>query len=227
MNEIQKALFSLRDERYRAFLCPLIPTVARSRVIGVRAPQLKRLAASLKNSEAAKELIAQAVYEYHEEAMLAAYLLTATKDYAKLLAALELFLPKVDNWAVCDSLRPKIKKENKTNFLSYLRRCLASDHPYTVRFGMEMLMVHYLGEDFSPIHLQWVADAAREHYYVKMMQAWYFATALAEQYDKALEVVRSGRLDAFTHNKTIQKARESTRLSREQKALLQTLKRKT
>ena len=152
-------------------------------------------------------------------------LISNLRDYDAALSALEAFLPFVDNWAACDTLRPAAVKKRLGDFERQIDGYLASAHPYTQRFGIEMLMSYYLGEAFRPAQLDKVAAVSSEHYYVRMMQAWYFATALAKQYEAALPILEEGRLEKWTHNKTIQKAVESFRVSEEHKAYLKTLRR--
>ena len=146
------------------------------------------------------------------------------KDYSQVIAALDAFLPYVDNWATCDLMSPKIFKKHLPELREQIQVWMASSHTYTIRFGIEMLMTFYLDEQFQPEYLDWVADVHSEEYYVNMMIAWYFATALAKQYDAALPYLQEHRLEPWTHNKAIQKAIESYRITDEQKAYLRSLK---
>ena len=179
MKQVTEALFALQDPAYRAFHARLIPGVAWERVIGVRVPALRRYAAAFAKTPQAAEFLRELPHDYYEENNLHALLLMRRKDFDAVLSALETFLPQVDNWATCDLLRPACFAAHKEELLPPVRRWLASPHPYTVRFGIEMLMTHYLQTDFSPEYPAWVAAVQSEHYYVRMMQAWYFATALA------------------------------------------------
>ncbi len=217
---IQEKLFSLHDEKYAAFSAKLIPTVEADRFIGVRSPQLRALAKELKNN--ASEFLGGLPHRYHEENMLHAYLLCEEKKYAILVDETERFLPYIDNWAVCDSLTPRVFARHKGELLPKIRQWMASEHEYTVRFGIGMLMRHYLDADFQPEHLQWVADIHREEYYIKMMQAWYFATALAKQWDATLPMLDS--LEGWVRGKSIQKALESFRVSDDHKTILRKLR---
>ena len=217
---IQEKLFSLRDENYAAFSAKLIPTVPPDRFIGVRSPQLRTLAKELKNN--ASEFLDELSHRYHEENMLHVYLLCEEKKYAILVDETERFLPYIDNWAVCDSLAPRAFARHKEELLPRIRKWMASVHEYTVRFGIGMLMRHYLDADFRAEHLRWVATIHREEYYIKMMQAWYFATALAKQWDATLPVLDS--LDGWVRGKSIQKALESYRVTDEHKAILKKLR---
>jgi len=217
---IQEKLFSLRDKKYAAFSAKLIPTVEADRFIGVRSPQLRALAKELKNN--ASEFLGELPHRYHEENMLHAYLLCEEKKYAILVDETDFFLPYIDNWAVCDSLTPRVFARHKEDLLPKIRQWMASEHEYTVRFGIGMLMRHYLDADFQSEHLQWVADIHREEYYIKMMQAWYFATALAKQWDATLPMLDS--LEGWVRGKSIQKALESFRVSDDHKTILRKLR---
>lgn len=217
---LQEKLFSLCDEKYAAFSAKLIPTVAPDRFIGVRSPQLRALAKELKNN--ASEFLGELPHQYHEENMLHAYLLCEEKKYAILVEETERFLPYVDNWAVCDSLAPRAFSRHKAELLPRVVKWMASEHEYTVRFGIGMLMRHYLDADFRPEHLRWVSAVRREEYYIKMMQAWYFATALAKQWDATLPVLDS--LGPWVRQKSIQKALESFRVSDDHKTILKELR---
>lgn len=224
---IQEKLFSLRDEKYAAFSAKLIPTVPPDRFIGVRSPQLRALAKELyknSNNQAIKQsdILGELPHRYHEENMLHAYLLCEEKKYAILVDETERFLPYIDNWAVCDSLAPRAFTRHKEEFLPKIRQWMAAEHEYTVRFGIGMLMRHYLDDDFRPEHLRWVAAIDREEYYIKMMQAWYFATALAKQWDATLPMLDA--LEGWVRSKSIQKALESFRVSDDHKTILRKLR---
>ena len=221
---IRARLFALQDEGYRAFHSRLMPTVPPETVIGVRVPALRRLAKRLAGTPQAEAFLQELPHIYYEENNLHAFLLESIRDYNAALAATEKFLPYIDNWATCDSFCPKVFAKHKEELLPVLRRWMASDHPYTVRYGMEMLMRYYLDEDFRPEHLAWAAAVHSGEYYINMMRAWYFATALAKQPEAALSWLTERRLDVWTHNKTIQKAVESSRIPAETKAFLRTLR---
>ena len=221
---IRARLFALQDEGYRAFHSRLMPTVPPETVIGVRVPALRRLAKRLAGTPQAEAFLQELPHIYYEENNLHAFLLESIRDYDAALAATEKFLPYIDNWATCDSFCPKVFAKHKEDLLPVLRRWVASDHPYTVRYGMEMLMRYYLDEDFRPEHLAWAAAVHSGEYYINMMRAWYFATALAKQPEAALPWLTARRLDVWTHNKTIQKAVESSRIPAETKAFLRTLR---
>ena len=224
MTEIQQRLFALQDAGYRDFHAALMPTVDKALVIGVRMPALRALAKELKGTELAADFMAALPHKYYEENNLHAALIGHIRDFQPCLTALERFLPYVDNWATCDMMNPRALAKDKAALLERIRLWLQSGHTYTVRFGMEMLMNHFLEEDFRKEYLALVASVQSEEYYVRMMQAWYFATALAKQYEAAVTYLEQRRLGAWVHNKTIQKARESFRVSQEQKEYLKSLK---
>lgn len=221
---IRETLFSLRDEKFAAFQARLIPNVAPERIIGVRTPALRKLAKTLRGSGQAEEFLKALPHEFFEENNLHAFLLCEMKDFEACVQAVEDFLPYVDNWATCDQMSPGVFRKNKQALLPYIRCWIASERCYTRRFGTGMLMSHFLDEDFREEYLSLVSDIRSEEYYVNMMIAWYFATALAKQYEAALPFIENRRLDPWVHNKTIQKALESFRVSDERKTYLKTLK---
>ena len=221
---IRETLFSLREEKYAAFQARLIPNVAPERVIGVRTPALRKLAKTLRGSGQAEEFLKALPHEFFEENNLHAFLLCEMKDFEACVQAVEDFLPYVDNWATCDQMSPGVFRKNKQALLPHIRRWIASEQCYTRRFGIGMLMSHFLDEDFREEYLSLVSDIRSEEYYVNMMIAWYFATALAKQYEAALPYLENRRLAPWVHNKAIQKALESFRVSDGHKAYLRTLK---
>ena len=223
MTEVQMHLFEMKDDGYRAFQCRLMPTVDAQTVIGVRTPQLRKYAKTIVNSDAAKTFLQALPHQYYEENNLHAFLIEEIKDFNTCVAALNTFLPYVDNWATCDSMNPKILGKHKTELLGVVENWLSSSDPYTIRFGIKLLMTWFLDADFSPAYLKKVADVNCEEYYVKMMISWYFATALAKQYEATLPYLEEHRLSPWIHARTIQKATESYRLTKEQKAYLKTL----
>lgn len=220
LEEIEKRLFSLAEPDYRAFQCRLMPTVPKERVIGVRTPLVRALAKEFGKTPQAAQFLRELPHKYYEEDNLHAFILEGIKDFDECVAALDEFLPFVDNWATCDSMKPKVFLKHKKELLEPIGRWMASGDTYTVRFAVELLMNLYLDGDFDPAHLEWVAGIKSEEYYINMMVAWYFATALAKRYDKALPFVAEHRLSPWVHQKTIQKAVESFRLSEEQKTVL-------
>ena len=224
MTPLQQEFFALRDENYRDFTAKLIPTVDRERILGIRTPALRAFARDFAKRPEAAEFLKELPHFYLEENALHAFLIERIRDYDACVRALDVFLPFVDNWATCDSLSPACFQKHRARLISDARRWLQSDRLYTVRFGIGALMAHFLDGDFAPEYLDWAAAIESEEYYLRMMQAWYFATALAKQYGAALPVLENRRLDPWTHNKTIQKAVESYRITDEQKAYLKTLR---
>ena len=225
MSAITERLLSLADEGYRQFQIPLMPTVDPERVIGVRTPVLRKLAKELAGTPEAESFLRQLPHTYYEENNLHAFLVEQIRDYTTCVAAIDTFLPYVDNWSTCDGWSPKVLKKHSEDLLGKIREWMASEHPYTVRFGIGMLQRHFLDDRFLPEYLDWVAAIHREEYYVRMMVAWFFATALAKQYEATLPYIEEHCLPDWTHNKAIQKARESYRVSTEHKQYLHTLKR--
>lgn len=223
---IRKRLFELKDEEYKAFNSSLIPSVDPDTVIGVRTPALRHLARELKNTAEAEEFLKVLPHGYFEENNLHAFLIEYIKDFDKCLYELERFLPYVDNWATCDMMRPKVLKRQPEKLLSFIGLWLASDKTYTVRYAVGLLMSHFLDENFDVSYAEKVAAVASDAYYVNMMRAWYFATALAKQYESVVPFIEENRLDVWTSNKAIQKAVESRRITAEQKEYLKRFKRK-
>lgn len=223
---IRSELFSLQDEQYRDFMCPLIPTVAPYTVIGVRVPQLKKLAKRICGCADLSDFTSALPHEYYEEYCLHAFIICEMKDFHQCIAEINKLLPHIDNWAVCDGLRPRCFKNNKAALLNEIDPWLKSDHPYTVRFAVEMLMVHFLDGEFSTEHMEKISLIRSGDYYVNMMLAWYFATALDKQRNAALKYLEERRLSAWVHNKAISKAVESYRIPPELKGYLKQLKRR-
>ena len=224
MTEIIRGhLSDLQDLKYKDFHTKLIPGVDPDTVIGVRAPALKAYAKELTNADTSG-FLADLPHKYYDENNLHGLLIMSIKDYDEGLAAIKAFLPYVDNWATCDLLRPVSFKKHRAELLEEIKLWLRSEHTYTIRFGMEMLMTHYLDEDFKPEYLEWLAEIRSQEYYVNMMLAWYYATALAKQWEATLPYIENRRLDKWVYNKTIQKAIESFRVTDEHKAYLRTLR---
>ena len=218
-------LFSLRDEKYAAFQRPLLPNLAPESIIGVRTPALRLLAKELRGSAEAEAFLAALPHRYFEENQLHAFLVAQERDYRRCIERLECFLPFVDNWATCDQLSPRVLGRHRAELLPEVRRWMASGHEYTCRFGIGMLMRYYLEDNtFSEEYLRWVAAIDREEYYVRMMQAWFFATALAKQWSAAEPYMHDGRLPDWVRRKAIQKAIESFRIPTAHKSHLRALK---
>lgn len=223
MTEILELLKAEADEKYAAFQAKLVPNVPRERIMGVRSPALKKIAKSV---YPAKEFIAELPHAYYDEDMLHSAVLSLEKDCNRALSDAEDFLPYIDNWAVCDTLSPKAFAKNPEAIKPHLEKWLASEHTYTARFALNMLMAHFLEERFDKHFLELAARAKSGEYYINMGKAWFFATALAKQWDETVKYLENNVLDVWTHNKTIQKARESFRVSDEHKEYLTTLKRR-
>lgn len=223
MTDIQKMLFDLQDTTYRDFHSRLIPEINKDTIIGVRTPDVRSLAKKLYGTEIAEEFLRSLPHRYYDENNLHAFLIEQIKEYDIAISAVEEFLPFVDNWATCDMMRPKVFKKHLPALKEKCFEWIESENTYTVRFGIVMLMTHFLDSEFSPEMLSAVARIKSEEYYISMAVAWHFATALTKQYESALPYLESRCLDPLTHRRTIQKARESLRLTKEQKLYLKSL----
>lgn len=225
MNELQQNLFGMRDAAYAAFIAKLTPGFPPSHFIGVRVPLLRTIARSFAKEEAVSQsFLSHLPHSYYEEDMLHGMLISLVKDYDRCLDLTDRFLPYVDNWAVCDTLSPKVFAKHKAQLLENILRWSSSSHTYTCRFGLRMLMTHFLDDSFSADFLEIPAAIRSEEYYVKMMVAWFFATALAKQWEATLPYLENRQLDPWTHRKTIQKAIESYRIPPERKDYLRKLR---
>lgn len=224
MNRILEDLFSFQDKEYRDFNSKLIPNVEKEDIIGVRVPVLRRYEKEIRNTDFANKFLNSLPHKYLEENILHALLLENTKNYGETIDALNKFLPYVDNWAVCDIMSIKIFKKHLDILPEQLNIWLKSSHPYTIRFAIKMYMAYYLDESFDVSYLTKISEIRSDEYYVNMMIAWYFATALAKQYDTTIKFLENKKLPLWVHNKTIQKAIESYRITKEQKEYLKTLK---
>ena len=223
--EIVKRLFVLRDENYAGFQRKLVPNVSPESIIGIRVPALRKLSKEFIKEDESGDFLKILPHSYYDENMLHALLICEIKDYSECVKALDKFLPYVDNWAVCDILSPKVFKNNRDSLIMDIKRWAEDEHEYTIRFGIGMLMSYFLDEDFKEEYLEIPAGLHSEKYYVNMMIAWFFATALAKKWDESFNYIKENRLDKWIHNKTIQKAVESYRISDERKEALRGLKR--
>lgn len=224
---IQERLLQMRDEKYAAFQLTLMPTVEKDRCIGARVPYMRTMAKELiKKEEDYSLFLKQLPHYYYDENMLHGLLISEMKDFDVCILETDRFLPFVDNWAVCDVMSPKVFIKNKEKLLAKIKEWAASEHVYTCRFGIGMLMRHFLDKDYNAEYLATPAAVHTNEYYVKMMVAWFFATALSKQWDTVFPYMQNGVLDIWTHNKTIQKATESYRITAEQKEILRALRRK-
>ena len=221
---LETELFALQDLRYKAFQTKLMPGVAPESVIGVRMPALRGLARAWGKTPDAPAFLKLLPHRYYEENNLHGLLICAMHDFSEAVAALDDFLPYVNNWATCDMINPRIFGKHLPDLLPHIRKWMASEHCYTIRFGIGMLMRYYLDAAFEPEYPAWVCAVDSKEYYVNMMAAWYFATALAKQYDAVVPWIERRKLAPWTHNKVIQKACESDRISGAQKIYLRTMK---
>ena len=222
--KIIKELMSLRDEKYREFQIKLFPTVSPETVIGVRTPELRKMAKEILKSGEYKDFLAELPHKYFDETQLHAFVISEIKEYNVCIDEVNRFLPFVDNWATCDQLSPKVFKKHKAELLEQIKVWLKSDKTYTVRFAIGMLLSHFLDDDFDIYYPDTVAKIRSDEYYINMMIAWFFATALAKQYDAVIGFIENKRLDTWVHNKTIQKAVESYRITPDKKEYLKSLK---
>lgn len=218
---VKNILLSMADEKYRDFSSKLMPTVKKEKIIGIRTPLLRKFAKNLYDYEDFLKILP---HEYFEENNLHAFLIEKEHNFEKCIEKLDAFLPYVDNWATCDSMKPKVLKKEPQKLLKHIKKWINSKDVYAVRYAINLLMSFYLDENFDESYPLLVANIKSEEYYINMMRAWYFATALAKQYKKTLPYIENNVLDTWTHNKTIQKAIESLRISKEQKEYLRTLK---
>ena len=221
---IKEKLLALQDISYADFQAKLTPNIRRDLFIGVRVPELRKLAKRIAEEPETSKFLKNLPHKYYDENMLHGILISEMKNYEACIEAVDIFLPYVDNWAVCDIMSPKIFKKNKEALLEKIKEWSSSEKTYTCRFGIEMLMSHFLDDDFKPKYLEIPLSVNSEEYYVQMMIAWFFATALAKEWDATIKYIEDQRLNTWTHNKAIQKARESRRITPKQKEYLKSLK---
>ena len=224
--ELQLKLFALQDLKYKEFHSRLMPTINPDVIIGVRTPALRKFAKEVRKQPYCEEFLRELPHQYYEENNLHGFLIEAGRDYEQTIKQIDAFLPYVDNWATCDLINPKILGKHLPQLLEKIQQWIASEQTYTIRFGIEMLMRYYLDDAFQPEYLSMVSKVLSQEYYVNMMIAWYFATALAKQYEAAIPYLQEEKMDQWVHNKTIQKAVESYRITEEQKIYLKQLRRK-
>lgn len=224
ITDLRKKLYELQDLKYRDMQIKIIPNIDPESVIGVRTPELKAMAKEVLRAGDYMAFLGDLPHKYFEENQLHAFIISGIKDMDVCMEELEKFLPYVDNWATCDQMSPKIFKKHREILLIHIKKWITSGKTYSVRFGVGMLMEHFLDEDYDPKYPEMVAKLRSKEYYVNMMIAWYFATALAKQYESILPYIEGKRLDDWTHNKAIQKSVESRRITEEQKTYLKSLK---
>lgn len=222
---IEERLFSLQDLNYKDFQSKLIPNISKENIIGIRIPLLRKFSQTFALEDESKEFVKSLPHKYYEEYHLHSFLIERIKDCKECLQELDVFLPYIDNWAVCDSLSPKVLKKDLDLLLVYIKKWIESPKEYVCRFGILSLMRYFLEDNtFKEEYLEMVCGIKSDYYYVKMMQSWFFATALSKQYDATIEILKENKLSLWVHNKTIQKAIESYRISKEQKQELKFLK---
>ena len=221
---VYERLIACSDEQYKEFQSKLVPNIPKETVLGVRTPDMRRIAKEIRGTEEAEGFLAELPHKFYEENLVHFFLIAMIKDFDQCVQAVETFLPYVDCWPVCDQSTPKVFAKNHEKLLPLIRKWMDSDHVYTARFGIRMLMNEFLGDDFKPEYLAWVAGVQGEDYYIKMMVAWYFATALAKQYDESVVYIEEHRLEPWTHKKAIQKAVESYRVTEAHKEYLKMLR---
>lgn len=221
---VRDRLFALQDEKYRDFHSALMPTVDKDKIIGVRVPELRKLSKELYKNGVGNEFIKNLPHDFYEEDNIHAFIVEQINDFDVCLAETERFLPFIDNWATCDMFSPKVFSKHTDIIYNKSLEWISSDKTYTVRYGIGMLMRYFLDENFNENILKIVSELKSDEYYVNMMIAWFFATALAKQYDSAIKYIKDKRLETWVHNKTIQKSIESNRISNETKNYLRTLK---
>ncbi len=221
---VYERLLSSADGQYKEFQSKLVPNISKDTMLGVRTPDMRRIAKEIKGTEAAESFLRELPHRYYEENLVHFFLIAMIKDFDRCIEAVETFLPYVDCWPVCDQSSPKVFSKEHGRLLPYIRKWMDSDHVYTVRFGIRMLMNEFLGEDFRPEYIEWVSAVKADDYYVKMMVAWYFATALAKRYDESVVYIEKHRLEPWIHKKALQKAVESYRVTAEHKDHLRSLR---
>ena len=221
---VYEELCKYKDDKYKEFQSKLVPNISKDTILGVRTPDMRKIAKEMFNTDEGKKFLKKLPHKYYEENLVHFFMIALIKDFDECVKETERFLPYIDCWPVCDQSSPKVFKKKHDELLPLIKKWIESDHVYTSRFGMRMLMNEFLGEDFKPEYLKWVASKKGEDYYLKMMVAWYFATALAKQYDATIPYFEKRVLDDWCHKKAIQKAIESFRVSDEHKEYLKTLR---
>ena len=221
---VYEELCKVKDNKYKEFQSALVPNISKDTILGVRTPEMRKIAKDMFNTDEGKKFLKKLPHKYYEENLVHFFMIAMIKDFDECVKETERFLPYIDCWPVCDQSSPKAFKKKHDEILPLIKKWIDSDHVYTSRFGMRMLMNEFLGEDFKPEYLKWVASKKGEDYYLKMMVAWYFATALAKQYDATIPFFEKHILDDWCHKKAIQKAIESFRVSDEHKEYLKTLR---
>ncbi len=223
-NDIVNGMFALADEKYKNFQAKLIPNIAEETIMGIRTPVLRKYAKKFYKTEEREKFISDLPHRFYEENNLHAFFIEQEKDFETCIKLIDLFLPYIDNWATCDLMSPAVLRKNKKDLYEKIKEWIKSGKTYTVRYGLHMLMVHYLDDDFSPDCLLIASEVRSEEYYVNMMTAWFFATALAKRYEETLPYIKDHKLSRWCHNKTISKACESYRISADKKEYLRSFR---
>lgn len=221
---IKKELLKYQDKKYLDFTSKLIPNVDKKNIIGVRLPDIKIIAKKIYLNEDYQKFLDSLPHKYHEENLIHIFIINLIKDYDKCIKEIEKFLPYINNWAVCDSLKPKVLKKNKKDLINFVNKYIKSKHPYSIRYAISILMNHFLEEDYNPKYLKLVSNIKHDDYYVKMMMAWYYSVALVKQYEDTIKYLENKKLDRFVHNTTIQKAIDSYRINDDKKEYLRKLR---
>lgn len=221
---LYERLIEAKDDDYKTFQAKLVPNIPPETILGVRTPQMRKIAKEVFESDFKDEFLSSLPHKYYEENLIHFFVLALIKDFDECVERVEIFLPYVDCWPVSDQATPKSFKKNHQKLLPYIKKWISSQHVYTARFGIRMLMNEFLGEDFKEEYLELVACKKGDDYYLKMMIAWYFATALAKRYDESVKYIENRRLDEWVHKKAIQKAVESYRVTDEHKEYLKSLR---
>jgi len=221
---IYERLISYQDEKYRDFQSKLVPNIDKKTIIGVRTPQMRKIVKEIFGTTEATTFLQVLPHQYYEENIIHFFLISKIKDFNECVKEVEKFLPYIDCWPVCDQATPIVFKKNHNKLLPLIKKWIDSNHIYTARFGIRMLMNEFLNDDFKEEYLEWVSSKTSDDYYLKMMMAWFFATALAKQYNATIKYIENKKLDSWIHQKTIQKALESYRVSDEHKGYLKKIR---
>ncbi len=221
---VEEELFKLQDKKYQALQINIVPNVDKEKIIGVRVPEIRKLAKKYKDDDSVNIFLKELPHKYYDENLLHGLIISEIKDYDRCIEEVENFLPYVDNWAVCDTMSPKVFMKNKDKLIIKIKKWIKSSKLYTCRFGIRMLMNHFLKDDYKKEYLELPATVHSDEYYLKMMIAWFYATALAYRWDDTIKYLDEKKLDKWTHNKTIQKAIESYRITDSQKEYLRKIK---
>lgn len=221
---VYERLAACGSEQYRDFQSKLVPNIPKETILGVRTPDMRKIAKEIRGTAEAEEFLSELPHGYYEENLVHFFLIAMIRDFDECVRAVDAFLPYVDCWPVSDQATPRAFRKNHRKLLPYVRKWIASEHVYTARFGLRMLMNEFLGEDFCEEYLALAASRGNGDYYLRMMAAWFFATALAKRYDETVPYIREGKLDEWVRRKAIQKALESFRVSGAHKEELKRLR---